>query len=442
MRIVLTEPSRCEPRAVFAAVVLLVAAAPALFAAAKADVEVPARPTFTKDVLPILQENCQACHRPQGLNLGGMVAPMPLTTYAEARPWAKSIARVVQARYMPPWHAAPDQHGVFEGERTLTEAEIETLTRWVSTGAAAGAAEDAPPPVEFPSDESGWVIGKPDLVIKLPEPYLVEDDVEDQYVTIPVRLTEEMLPEDRWIKAVEFRPGSEVVHHIIARPIGGIAPGYQPKVYPDGVSALLRKGSTVAFQMHYHKEPGPGTAVYDQSEVAVRFYEPGEEIRYVIEGDPLGTFRFVIPAGESNYSDEASYTFAKDAQILSFNPHMHLRGKAAKYVAVFPDGSEKVLLDVPHYDFNWQTTYTFKEPVQVPAGTRIDLTLWWDNSAENEANPDPTVEVRWGRPTTAEMGFGWMSFIDAQPRHIVVGEEVPADVLALFSRRPGRGEVD
>lgn len=416
-------------------IVLLVAASPTLLAATKADVEVPARPTFTKDVLPILQENCQACHRPQGLNLGGMVAPMPLTTYQEVRPWAKAIARAVKSRIMPPWHAAPEQHGVFLGERTLTDHQIETIARWAATGAGRGNPEDAPPPVEFPADDTGWAIGEPDLVVSLPEPFLVEDDVEDQYVTIPVKLTEEMLPEDRWIKAVEFRPGSEAVHHIIARPLGGIAPGYQPRVYRDGISALLRKGTTVAFQMHYHKEPGPGTAVYDQSEVAVTFYEPGEVIRYVVEGDPLGTFRFVIPPGEGNYSDDtASYTFEKDAQILSFNPHMHLRGKAAKYVAVFPDGREEVLLHVPEYDFNWQTTYRFEEPVAVPKGTRIDLTLWWDNSAENEDNPDPTAEVRWGRPTTAEMGFGWMSFIDAEPRSIVVGEAIPADVLAMSER--------
>jgi mono/diheme cytochrome c family protein len=424
---------------VTSAIVLAVALTPPLLAAVKADVEVPARPTFTKDVLPILQENCQACHRPQGLNLGGMVAPMPLTSYDEVRPWAKAVARAVKSRTMPPWHASPEQHGVFMGERTLTDAEIETVARWAATGALRGNPEDAPAPLDFPSDGTGWAIGEPDLVVELPEPYLVEDDVEDEYVTIPVQLTEEMLPEDRWIKAVEFRPGSEAVHHIIARPIGGIAPGYQPKVYREGISALLRKGTTVAFQMHYHKEPGPGTAVYDQSEVAVRFYEPGEEIRYVVEGDPLGTFRFVIPPGESNYSDHASYTFEKDAQILAFNPHMHLRGKAAKYVAVFPDGREQALLHVPQYDFNWQTTYTFEEPVAVPAGTRIDLTLWWDNSAENEDNPDPTVAVRWGRPTTAEMGFGWMSFVDAAPRSIVAGQEIPADVLELSERERRRG---
>ena len=388
----------------------------------------PDRPTFYKDVLPIFQENCQVCHRPQGLNMGGMIAPMALRTYEEVRPHARTIATYVEERTMPPWHAAPEHHGVFANERSLTQDEIDTIVRWVRSGAPRGNPEDAPPPATFPSDTSGWVIGEPDLIVRFTEPYLVKDEVEDEYVDIRVPITEEMMPEDRWIKAVEFRPGSPVVHHIIANPLGGIAPGYAPRIYADGYSRVLRKRSTVNFQMHYHKKAGPGTAVWDQTEVAIKFYEPGEVIEHIVETEPLGMFRFVIPAGDPDYSFHTDYTLEKDVNLLWMNPHMHLRGKAAKYVVTFPDGRQEVLLHVPQYDFNWQHTYLYKEPVFLPRGTKIDFTLWWNNSADNPANPDPNRQVRWGRPTTDEMGFGWMSFVEVEPRHIIVGDPIPDDL--------------
>ncbi len=386
-------------------------------------------PTFTRDVLPIFQKNCQVCHRPNGANMGGMVAPMSLRTYEEVRPYAQKIATFVEARYMLPWHASPDQHGLFKGERVLSQAEIDTIVGWVRSGAPEGDPADAPPPVSFASDTSGWAIGEPDLIVQFDQPYLVGDDVVDEYVDIEVVIPAEMLPEDKWIKAVEFRPGSSVVHHIIANPLGGIAPGYEPRIYDDGYSRLLRRGTVVTFNMHYHKEAGEGTAVYDQTMVAVTFYEPGEEIQYVVESDMLGTLDFVIPANDPNYSDMAFYLFRKDAHILWFNPHMHLRGKAARYVVTFPDASQQLLLEVPEYDFNWQETYRFKEPVFVPRGTRIDLTLWWDNSADNPSNPNPNRDVRWGRPTTDEMGFGFVTFVDVEPRNdIIVGKELPRDL--------------
>ena len=233
-------------------------------------------PTFTRDVLPIFQENCQVCHRPNGANMGGMVAPMSLRTYEEVRPYTEKIATFVEARYMPPWHASPDQHGLFKGERVLSRAEIDTIVGWVRSGDPEGDPADAPPPVSFASDTSGWAIGEPDLIVQFDEPYLVADEIEDEYVDIEVVIPVAMLPEDKWIKAVEFRPGSSAVHHIIASPLGGIAPGYEPKIFDDVYSTLLRKGTVVNFQMHYHKEAGPGTAVYDQSMAPVTFYEPGE----------------------------------------------------------------------------------------------------------------------------------------------------------------------
>jgi mono/diheme cytochrome c family protein len=383
----------------------------------------PGEVTFTRDVLPILQENCQVCHRPGGANLGGMVAPMSLVKYEEVRPWAKSLQRVVASKYMPPWHASSEFDGVFSNQRTLTDKEIETLVAWVDQGAKRGRPEDAPAPASFPETAEGWAIGEPDLVVSMPEPYFVEDDVQDIYRTFYTQLTDEQLPADRWIKAIEFRPGSSVVHHIISDPLGGIAPGNDPTVYPDGYAQILRAGGTISWQMHYHKEPGPGTGVWDQSKAGIKFYPEGYEPEHPIRMAPLGNFTFEIPAGEKWHTEHASEQFHRPVQILSYTPHMHLRGKYAKYVAKYPDGSTETLLEVPSYDFNWQTTYWYKEPKLLPAGASIDLTMAWDNSAENPFNPDPSKNVRFGQPTTDEMMFGFVSYAyQEEPTTVEVSE--------------------
>ena len=395
-------------------------------------------PTFHEDVLEIIQENCQDCHRLGGRNLGGMVAPMAFTTYEETAPWATAIKLAVESGRMPPWHASEEQHGTFSNERVLADEDIATFVRWVDGGAPEGDPSKSPSPVSFASATNGWSIGEPDLTVEFPEPFLVHDSVQDLYVDILVELTEDQLPEDRWIKSVEFLPGSPVVHHIIASPIGGLAPGYEPSQYDDGYGRLLRKGATINFQMHYHKTPGPGTAVHDTTMAAIRFYQAGEVIRHVVETEALGMFRFAIPPNDSNYTDSTSWTFEKDVNILWMNPHMHLRGKAAKYTLTFPDGRQELLASIPKYDFNWQHFYRLREPVFAPKGTRVDLQLWWDNSANNPSNPNPNREVRWGRPTTDEMGFGWLTVAEVEPRHIVVGEEVPSDLprpRPMFRRR-------
>ena len=393
----------------------------------------PTTPTFYADVMPIIQENCQACHSPGGLNLGGMVAPMAFMTFEDVQAWAPAIAMAVEDGRMPPWHASPEHYGKFRNERVLAPEDRQTLLDWVAAGIPEGDSDDAPPPVTFTANETGWAIGEPDIIIQLPEPFLVGDDVEDLYIDFEVPITEEQLPEHRWVKAVEFRAGSSAVHHVIANPLGGIAPGYEPRIYDEGYGSLLREGTVVTFQMHYHKDSGEGTAVWDQTQAAVKFYEPGEVIEHIVESEPLGMFRFAIPPGDPSYTFETDYTLEKDVNVLSFNPHMHLRGKAAKYTATFPDGREEVLLEVPRYDFNWQHTYYLAEPIFMPEGTNVHLQLWWDNSVNNPANPDPDKEVRWGLPTTDEMGYGFMRVTEVEPRHIVVGEEIPSD---LPTRRP------
>jgi hypothetical protein len=365
--------------------------------------------TYTKDVLPIFQKNCEICHRAGGSNLGRMVAPMAFTTYEETRPWAKAIAKAVANRVMPPWHASTEHAGVFEGERVLTQQEIDTIARWVETGAARGNPTDAPAPLVWPTVD-GWTIGEPDLVVSMPEPYFVPDDLLDDTKYFPMKLTEEQLPEDRWIKAVEFRPGSEVVHHMITTPFGGLAPGNMPNVYRDGYSAKVMKGQQIVWNMHYHKEPGPGTGVWDQSSLAVRFYPKGYQPEHVLTTIPLGPMEFTIPAGDPNFPGEATHTFERDALINSMMPHMHYRGKSVHYDLIYPDGKTETLLDVPRFDFNWQTVYRFKTPKAVPAGTKVKFVGWWDNSADNPINPDPTIDVTWGEATHEEMAVGWLSY--------------------------------
>ena len=307
-------------------------------------------------------------------------------------------------------------------------SEVETPPAWPQWGTFPGDPADEPPPREFNTATSGWSIGEPDLIVQLNEPYLVADDVEDLYINFDVEITAEQLPEDRWIKAVEFRAGSSAVHHVIANPIGGIAPGVEARVFPDGYGTVLRKGTKVSFNMHYHKEPGAGPAGWDPPSVAIVFYEPGEIIEHVVEGNDLGMFRFEIPANDPNYSFHSEFTFEQDANILWMLPHMHLRGKAALYEITLPGGEKEPLLEVPTYDFNWQHTYALAEPVFAPAGTKIELTLWWDNSAANPNNPDPNRAVRFGRPTTDEMGFGFLSYTQVEPRRFVAGEPIPEDL--------------
>ena len=394
---------------------LMILALAAPLAAANNNDAPTATPTYYGEVQSILEQECQVCHRPNGANLGGMVAPMAFTSYQETRPWARSIARQVESGLMPPWHAAPQHHGVFENERSLTEEQKATLIAWAKGGAPMGNAADAPPAKVWERSD-GWTIGEPDLIMDMGQDFFVEDDVRDQYVNFETVITEEMLPEPRWIKAVEFRPGGPVVHHIIARPFGGIAPGNDPTVHHDGFGTLVKPGTAIRWNMHYHKEPGPGTGTWDRSSVALRFYPKDYKPDHVMQSKSMGKFDFEIPPGESNYVAKTTTKFERDALLLGYTPHMHLRGKSAHYLAKYPDGTEEVLLDVPRYDFNWQTHYKYPAGgKKIPAGTEIELTMSWDNSADNPSNPDPTATVVYGGPTTAEMMFGFVSYADAEP---------------------------
>ena len=426
-------PTRLQSRLLESALPILVALAAAGPLTAQvtqvASVDLPAAvtldaPTFYADVLPIIHENCASCHQPSGLNMGGNVAPFSLLTFEDASRRARMIASAVREGRMPPWSAADMHKGTFSNERILEDGEKATLIAWAEAGAPAGDPAVAPPVPEFLTAAvamNGWTRGEPDLIIEFAEDFCLDDDLRDIYVDLPATITAEMLPEDRWIKSVEYRNGP-AVHHIISA-VGGLVPGAAPRVYDDGYSRVMRAGPReVMFNMHFNKEPGPGTAVCTNIQAGIIFKEPGEEISHVTGGNGLFIMPILIPAGASSYSASREYTFEEDVELLSFMPHMHLRGKAALYEITYPDGKHETLLHVPNYAFNWQHTYKFAEPPKIPAGSVLRFTLWWDNSEDNPNNPDPTVDVKWGRPTHAEMSQGYMNFRKMEKTAYVVGD--------------------
>jgi mono/diheme cytochrome c family protein len=390
--------------------ILLALAVPVIASNAKVD---PAGPvTFAEHIAPIFFENCVSCHRP------GQVAPMSLLTYEDARPWAKSIRRVTSEATMPPWFANP-AHGDFVEDSRLGDEQKDLIARWVATGARQGDPAKTPPAPTFTSE---WKIGEPDLVLTM-EPFEVTDEMEDHYEWLVI---ENPLDQDRWIKTVEVRPSFKAgAHHNLTfiAPAGagpeslgndrnlvvGWAPGAMPFRYPEGRGKLLPAKSNVLFQMHYHKNPGPGTGGIDQTSVGIRFYDEGAAV------EPVTTMWVLdpalrIPPGEANYRSVSEFTFEDEGVIYNFTPHMHLRGKAFRYTAHFPDGRQEILLDIPRYDFNWQLTYTPKEPLAMPKGAKVVCEAIFDNSAGNPANPDPSAEVTWGEATTDEMMIGFMEY--------------------------------
>jgi hypothetical protein len=326
---------------------------------------------------------------------------------------------------MPPWSA--DSHvGQFANDPSLTKKEIDTIVAWVGAGAPKGDDKDLPPTPKF---VEGWTIGKPDAVFSMKEEYSVPADgtVPYLYFTIPTNLTE-----DKWVQAMEIRPGNRaVVHHVIAftqEPgtnatrrdpqqsgggenqrgrghLGGITPNKTGVVYAPGTARLLKAGSSIVFQMHYTTNGQPGK---DRTSIGLVFAkEP--PAKTLVTGNAANA-RFVIPPGDGNHEVKSSFTFKEDVHLTSFMPHMHYRGKDFTYTAVYPDGRSEVLLSVSKYDFNWQHNYNLKKPISLPKGTRLDCVAHFDNSTKNKYNPDPTKEVRWGDQTWEEMMIGWFVY--------------------------------
>ena len=391
--------------------------------------------TYYEDVLPIVQDNCQTCHRPSGYNISGLVAPMAFMTYEETRPWARAIARKVESREMPPWFASAPT-GVFENERGLTDAEIDTIVSWVDAGAPAGDRAAAPPaPVWTEELHDGWSHGTPDFVVRMDEPFVVPDDAFDINISFDTRIPEDVLPNDVWVRGWELRTGAEGsgVHHMcaFARPedgkvltganksavaLGGllscVAEGAESGMLPDGYGLLVKKGSVVNFNMHFNKEPGPGTSFTSQAEVG--FFVEERPVVHEVITDTLGNNGFEIPPNHPNYRIGMARTLEKDILVLNYWPHAHLRAIAARYTAFYPDGSEELLLDVPRYDQSWQVTYKYREPKLLPKGTRIEANFWYDSTEERGVRRgfDADLSVGFGQRTNDEMALGFISYTE------------------------------
>lgn len=371
--------------------------------------------TYSKDIAPIFQKNCQDCHRP------GNIGPMQLLTYDNVVDWSATIREVISDGRMPPWHADP-KHGSFLNDRSLPKADRDKLLAWIDGGMARG--EDKETPVKLADD--GWRIGKPDKVLTMPVEYKVPPKSEKgvlryQYFMIPTDFEE-----DRWVQAIEARPGnSKVVHHILVyvrnpgeaqRREDGIgnglltafAPGDLPSVFPEGTAKKIKKGAIIALQMHYTPV---ATAETDRSSVALIFSKTPP--KHEAHTRAIANNRLSIPPKADNHRVTSSTTLREDTILISLFPHMHLRGKSFEYRVVFPDGKEQVLLNVPAYDFNWQTNYLLREPLKLPAGARIQCTAHFDNSTGNKNNPDPEKTVRWGEQTWEEMMIGFVDYVRA-----------------------------
>ena len=372
--------------------------------------------TYSKQIARIFQERCIECHR------AGEIGPFPLTNYEEVVGWAAMIREVTAEQRMPPWHASPE-HGTFANDARLSDDEKSLIARWVENGAPEGDPRDLPPAKSF---VEGWRIGQPDQVVFMrEEPFAVpaSGEVRYQYFQVDPGFTE-----DKWISAAECRPGNRaIVHHIIVliqppgkglrnREIEGVhsefltatAPGALPLRLKPGMAKLVPAGSKFVFQMHYTPN---GTPQQDRSCVGLDFADP-KEVKHQVGTDKAANTGFRIPAGADNHKVEANHRFRQDMVLLSLFPHMHLRGKAFRYTAIFPDDRRELLLDIPRYDFNWQNGYELASPKRMPAGTRLFCEAWFDNSAGNLANPDPTKTVRWGDQTWEEMMIG---YFDATP---------------------------
>ena len=412
--------------------------------AAGASVSHAEGPTWYADVEPIVQGNCVACHQPQGMNLGGMVAPMSFASYESAKPWARVMALMVEQGKMPPWHAHPMHKGTFVGERYLEEADRETIIAWAEAGAPEGNPADSRTYVsarEGDADKAigtagDWWIGEPDLVMAFGEPFQVSDDIRDLNIGVNLAVPADYT-EAKWIKASEMRAGTHHVHHICGEPFGCIAPGWDPYVYPDGFAMLLPPVKEIRLGMHYNKPTGPGTGFEDVSRAAVIFYDDGDTIRHMVRRTALSVGNdFVIPAGHPEFSISREFAFEEDTYILSLTPHMHYRGKKAKYELIHPDGRTELLLYVPEYDFEWQRMYLFKDPPVAPAGSKLIWTPTWDNSTDNEYNPDATIDVPYGAPTEMEMGNGWLDYTPVKAMTHVVGRDaIPEELLEEVTRQ-------
>ena len=399
-------------------------------------------PTYHREVSRILQKQCQDCHRP------GQVAPFSLLTFDQARKRADDLAQVTHDRKMPPWPASTKEGGPFKDVRALSESEIATLADWAKAGAPEGDAKDAPPAREF---DSGWPLGKPDLILTMPEPYELAAEGADEHrvFVIPTGLIE-----GKWVAAIDFKPGNpKVVHHVLGafdtkkrgrildnadpKPgykvfggfgflpdgfMSGWSPGRRATASPEGVGRYLPPNSDFILQVHYHKSGKPET---DLTQVGLYFARKpvDKELRADVTAPPPGRLFFIpnlrIPAGSSDHEVTGSLVLEEeDRHLIGITPHMHWLGHGFLMTAIRPDGSKQTLIKINRWDFNWQGLYDLADPIPLPKGTRIDMIAHFDNSAANPVNPNnPPVRVGWGEQTTDEMCLGFL-YLTRDEQHL------------------------
>jgi peroxiredoxin len=383
--------------------------------------------TYTKDVARILNANCVTCHRQ------GQAAPFSLESYEKAKAWSHEMVNTTRSRSMPPWKPVTN-HGLYYNERRLTDGEIATLAKWHAGGAPQGDPKDAPPPPSFPDT---WMMGKPDAVLKAEGGFELKAKGRDEYRCYVIR---NPFDEDKWVAGVEYRPGNpRSVHHIIgfldlsggsekkdaADPLPGYrsdgsgpgifpsgslsgwAPGNQPRMLPAGTARRLRKGERLVLETHYHKT---GRVEVDEG-AQVALYLAKEPVKRQLHVATIINTNVNIPPGAPDHKMSAVWPVAADVHAFDVMPHMHLIGRTVSVVAHFKDGTTKDLVVIKDWDFNWQETYQFKEPVKLPRGTLVKLEARYDNSADNPNNPsNPPRPVRWGEQTTDEMCVGFVAF--------------------------------
>ncbi len=404
-----------------------------LSAPAAARAAEPAKaPTFTKDVAPIFQAKCEACHRPDSM------APMSLVTYQDARPWAKSIKARVAARQMPPWHIDKNV-GIqeFKNDRSLSDREIDTITRWVDAGAPIGDPKDMPAPVEWP-DVSVWNFAKlfggpPDLIVKSPS-FTMPAHAQDAW---DKRSTPSGVTEPRWVRAIEIRPstikGRKITHHALARlsqddPIDNAAAanndddsgvtagpglfmewavGKQGEIMRPDTGKLLLPGSQFVWDIHYS---AAGEEITSNVELGIYFYPQGQEPKYRQVLHLMGTGGIDIPPNTVKPT-QGFFVMKQAGRVESFQPHMHLRGKAMLMEAILPTGRTEILSHVDNFNFNWHNSYYYADDAAplLPKGTVLRITAWHDNTASNRSNPDPSQWVGSGDRTVDEMAHAWVN---------------------------------
>jgi hypothetical protein len=416
------------------------AAAVAILPAAAATDTVPAAPTFTRDVLPIFQKSCQDCHRP------GQMAPFSLIKYEDARPWARSIKDKVVSRYMPPWHL-DRTIGEYSPDPSLSDAEVATIAKWVDTGAPKGDPKDAPAPRTFAANDT-WQFGEePDIVVTSP-PIKVPASGPDMY---PEPEAPTGMTEDRYVKWVQVIPGDmQVVHHTLvfavqdtpsngmpiipgltgALPAGSVraltrqenggarivtsmlteyARGNDGDIFDDGQAKLLAAGSSLRWQFHYH--PNGKTDVTDRTRVGIKFWPKGWQPKHLISTMALASPEtLAIAPGDANARSDSYFPLASPARLISYQPHMHYRGKRMMLEAILPTGQVQTLTDVNRFTWTWQITYAYKDRPAFPKGTVLHSIAYHDNSPGNKENPDPTAFIGWGDRTVDEMNIGWLDF--------------------------------